>query len=75
MCAVIDSYSHYCYYLDQRGCVLPNVRLLAASHKNYRSDLHEDFITDVCFDKEVLSNFRSYPDLDSKSDQIHLGVL
>jgi len=44
-----------------------SVYLLAAVRKNYWTDLHENFITDVSVHKEELIKFRSHPSPDPDS--------
>jgi len=62
------------YYLQGGGLCFTerlseslSVCLLATSHRNYRTDLHENFIKDVSLDKENNINFGNHPHLDHKN--------
>ena len=62
------------YYLQGGGLCFTerlseslSVCLLATSHRNYRTDLHENFIKDVSLDKENNINFGNHPRLDHKN--------
>ena len=46
--------------------ILPGVCLLATSHKNYWSHLHENFTRDVSLNKKSRLKFPSHPDLDNR---------